>query len=116
MPTDPDREAEVNAWLQATAFELRIGPYDARLRKRFPELCVAGDAIDRNTERALRLFDARLATADWLALGRPTVADIAAYPSLAHCGDGDVDLGGYAAIRAWLERIRGLDGYVDLLA
>lgn len=116
LPTDPDDEALVNAWLQASAFELRLGPYEARLRKLFPSACVAGDAVDRNTARALQLFEDRLAGAEWLALGRPTIADLAAFPGLAHCGDGDVDLAAFPSIRGWLDRVRGLDGYIDLLA
>jgi glutathione S-transferase len=116
MPADPGQEAVVNAWLHATAFELRLGPYEARLRKHFPSLCVAGDAVGPNTERALSLFEARLQGRDWLALDHPTVADIAAYPSLAHCGDGDVSLAGCPAIQAWLQRVQALPGYVGLLA
>ncbi len=116
MPRDPDDESVVNGWLQAAAFELRLGPYEARLRKHFPSLCVAGDAVDRNTERALRLFEDHLASTHWLGLQRPTIADIAAFPTLAHCSDGDVDLTSYPAIRAWLQRVRHIEGYVDLLA
>lgn len=115
MPTDADQEALVNGWLHATAFELRLGPYEARLRKHFPALCVAGDAVTQNTVRALSLFEARLGERDWLALDRPSVADIAAFPSLAHCGDGEVDLSQHKAIQAWLHRVRSLPGYVDLL-
>ncbi len=115
MPVDADDEAVVNGWLHATAFELRLGPYEARLKKHFPSLCVAGDAVATNTARALALFESRLAGREWLALDHPTVADIAAFPSLAHCGDGDVDLSGHQAIQAWLQRVRGLPGFVELV-
>ena len=40
IPSDPDEEALVNAWLSAAAYEIRLGPYDARLAKLFPWLCV----------------------------------------------------------------------------
>ena len=115
MPTQPEDEALVNAWLAASAYELRLGPYEARLRKRAPFLCVTGDTQANNTERALQLFEERLRGRQWLALGHPTVADIAAFPSLAHAGDGDVDLGGCPGILAWLDRVRGLPGFVGLL-
>ena len=114
MPRDADDEAVVNAWLMTSAFELRLGPYEARLRKHFPTLCVTGDTVDANTTRALQLYEDRLKNRDWIALDRPTVADIAAFPALAHCGDGDVDLASYGAIRAWLDRVRGLEGFVSL--
>lgn len=38
MPSNPDDEARVNAWLHPSALELRLGPYEARLRKRFPAI------------------------------------------------------------------------------
>ena len=115
MPTQAEDEALVNAWLAASAYELRLGPYEARLRKRAPFLCVTGDTQANNTERALRLYEERLRGRQWLALYHPTVADIAAFPSLAHASDGDVDLGGCSGILAWLDRVRGLPGFVGLL-
>lgn len=115
MPTQAEDEALVNAWLAASAYELRLGPYEARLRKRAPFLCVTGDTQANNTERALRLYEERLRGRQWLALDHPTVADIAAFPSLAHASDGDVDLGGCSGILAWLDRVRGLPGFVGLL-
>ena len=115
MPTQAEDEALVNAWLAASAYELRLGPYEARLRKRAPFLCVTGDTQANNTERALRLYEERLRGRQWLALDHPTVADIAAFPSLAHATDGDVDLGGCPGILAWLDRVRGLPGFVGLL-
>ena len=115
MPTQAEDEALVNAWLAASAYELRLGPYEARLRKRAPFLCVTGDTQANNTERALRLYEERLRGRQWLALDHPTVADIAAFPSLAHASDGDVDLGGCPGILAWLDRVRGLPGFVGLL-
>ena len=115
MPRDPDSEAAVNAWLLASAFELRLGRYDARLKKLAPAYCGSGDMVDANTTRALQLYEARLADREWVALDHPAIADIAASPALAHCGDGDVDLAPYPAIHAWLARVRGLDRFVPLL-
>lgn len=115
MPADVDEEAIVNGWLSAAAYEIRLGPYDARLKKLFPWLCVNADAVDDNTARALRLYEQRLARREWIALDRPTVADVAAYPALARCGDGDVSLDAYPAIRAWRARVEALPGYVDIL-
>jgi glutathione S-transferase len=115
LPTDPDQEALINGWLAAAAFELRLGPYEARLKKIFPALCVAAESVNDNTVRALDLFERRLAGRTWLALDRVTIADVAAYPALAQCHEGGVDLSAYTSIRSWLDRIRGLPGYVNLL-
>lgn len=115
MPTDVDEEAIVNGWLSAAAYEIRLGPYDARLKKLFPWLCVNADAVTENTARALRLYEQRLTGREWIALDRPTVADVAPYPAIAQCGDGDVSLGDYPAIRAWKARVESLPGFIDIL-
>lgn len=116
LPPDPDQEAMINGWLSAAAFELRLGPYEARLKTRVPAYCVAPESVDKNTERALDLFEHRLVDRTWLALDRVTIADIAAYPALAHCHEGGVDLSPYRSIRSWLDRIRALPKYIDITA
>lgn len=115
MPRDPDQEAIVNAWLSAAAYEIRLGPYDARLAKLFPWLCVNATQVKENTARALNLYEGRLQGRMWLALDHPTVADVAAFPALSQCGDGDVNLADYPNIRAWMTRVRSLPGFVDIL-
>jgi len=115
MPMAPREEAAVNSWLSAAAYEIRLGPYDARLAKLFPWLCVNAEAVESNTARALRLYEQRLADREWIALDHPTVADIAAYPALARCSDGEVSLDAFPAIRAWMARICALPGYLDIL-
>ena len=114
MPRAPDDEAVVNAWLAAAAFELRLGPYDARLKKLAPALCVNAAAVDEHSARALALYEDRLRGRDWVALAHPTVADVAAFPAVAHAHEGDIDLAPYPAIHAWLDRVRRLPGWVPL--
>ena len=115
MPTEPNAEALVNAWLSAAAFELRLGPYDARLAKHFPWLAINASTVVEQSARALRLFDQRLAGREWIALDHPTVADVAAYPAIAQAGDGDISLEGYPAVLAWAARMQTLPGFVGLL-
>jgi glutathione S-transferase len=116
LPSEPDDEAVINAWLSAVAFELRLGPYEARLKRRVPAYCVAPEHVEKHTERALGLFEQQLTGRKWLALDRVTIADVAAFPAIAHCHEGGVDLSPYPSIRGWLDRVRALDGYVALLA
>lgn len=115
MPSDPDEEAIVNGWLSAAAYEIRLGPYDARLAKLFPWLCVNAETVNERSDIALKLYDERLSDRDWIALDRPTVADVAAFPAIAQCGDGEISLEGYDAVQAWLGRMRGLSGFVEIL-
>ena len=115
MPSDPDQEALVNAWLSAAAYEIRLGPYDARLAKLFQWLCVNADTVRERSDVALGLFNDRLTSRDWIALDHPTVADVAAFPAISQCGDGDISLDGYDAIETWVARFRALPGFVDIL-
>ena len=115
LPSDPDQEAIVNAWLSAAAYEIRLGPYDARLAKLFPWLCVNANTVNERSDLALKLYDERLSDREWIALDHPTVADVAAYPAISQCGDGDISLEGYDAVQAWVGRMRALPGYVDIL-
>ncbi|MBK7063086.1 MAG: glutathione S-transferase C-terminal domain-containing protein [Rubrivivax sp.] len=64
--------------------------------------------------RALSLLDAQLARQPWLALGRPTVADVACYPYVALAPEGGVSLTPYPAVRGWLASFESLPGFVAL--
>ena len=61
---------------------------------------------------ALGVMDRHLVDREFFVGERPTVADVAlyAYPRLSP--EGGYDLGGYPAVRAWLERVDTLPGYV----
>jgi glutathione S-transferase len=78
-------------------------------------LCVNLSTVRQRSEVALKLYNDQLKNRRWIALDHPTVADVAAFPALSQCGDGDISLNGYDAIEAWLERVRGLSGFVGLL-
>ena len=64
--------------------------------------------------RALSVMERHLSDREFFVGERPTVADVAlyVYPSVAH--EGGFDLESYAAVRAWLERVAALPGYVPL--
>ncbi|MBA3048296.1 MAG: glutathione S-transferase family protein [Alphaproteobacteria bacterium] len=59
---------------------------------------------------ALARMEVALAQADWLVGAGPTLADLAlvAYTRVAH--EGDFDLTGYPAVRAWVARVEGAFG------
>ncbi len=64
--------------------------------------------------RALSVMERHLSDREFFVGDRPTVADVAlyVYPSVAH--EGGFDLGSYPAVRAWLDRVAALPGYVPL--
>jgi glutathione S-transferase len=67
----------------------------------------AGDA-------ALTLMERHLATREWFAAGRFTLADIALYAYTHVAAEGGFDLSAYPAIGAWLARIAALPGHIAL--
>jgi len=61
--------------------------------------------------RALDVMEARLRQHDFLATDCCSLADISLYAYSHVADEGGFELDGYPAIRAWIRRIRGLDGY-----
>ncbi len=64
--------------------------------------------------RALGVMERHLGNREFFVGDRPTVADVAlyVYPSLSH--EGGFNLEPYPAVRAWLDRVAALPGYVPL--
>jgi glutathione S-transferase len=61
----------------------------------------------------LAVLDAHLGERDWLIGGRPTIADLSVFAYTHVCEDAGFELEGYPAVFAWLDRVRGLPGFVD---
>ena len=61
---------------------------------------------------ALGVMEQHLGDREFFVGDRPTVADVALYPYPRLCPEGGYDLEGYPAVRAWLERVAALPGYV----
>lgn len=113
LPRDPVGQAKVQQWLSLAVNELWNGPALARANLLF------GRDIDLARAQAaanisLAVMDRHLEANDWLALGRPTIADIACYPYSALAEEGEISLVPFAALAAWFERIKALEGYVSM--
>lgn len=113
LPTAPEAQAAVQVWLSAAAGPIAFGPAAARL------VTVFGAALD--SEGAIRRAHQLLAVMQPLLGGRPfltgdapTIADIAGYSYIAAAPEGNVDLAPYPAVRAWLQRIEALPGFVPM--
>ena len=113
LPVEPAPMAEVMEWLAVAENELLFGLARARAVKYF------GRDHDLASSQAyghegLKVLEQRLAGNTWLAAGRPTIADIACmpYPALSHMGG--IALDGYPSVRAWIDRVRALPGFVAM--
>lgn len=64
--------------------------------------------------KILALIDSHLGTRNWLAANRPTIADYAVYPYISIAHEGDVVIDTYSNIKAWMNRLEELPGYVSM--
>jgi glutathione S-transferase len=115
FPTEASAMAQVVEWLMVAENEVARGPNDARLHDKF------GYKIDHNlaAERSARILDlleTHLASRKWLALGRPTIADIACFPYVALGHEGRVPVGNRKSVQAWIDRIKALPHFVSMPA
>ena len=62
--------------------------------------------------RALGVMERYLGGREFFVGGRPTVADVALYAYPRLCPEGGYDLADYPTVRAWMDRIAALPGYV----
>ena len=113
LPEEAVAASEVQRFLSVAAGKVAFGPAAARL------VNVFGAGLDHKTaiNTAHALFaelDSHLQSRQWLATDKPTIADIANYAYIAHGPEGDVSLENYANIRAWLQRIEELPGFVPM--
>jgi glutathione S-transferase len=114
LPSDAASLARVE-WLMVAENEIARGPNDARLHDKFGyKLDVA--AARHKAERVLDILERHLAGTDWLALSRPTIADIACMPYVALGHEGGVDLGRHPRVAAWVARVKALPGFIGMPA
>ena len=111
LPEDPAGAAAVQRWLSVAAGELAYGPAAARLITVFGARLNPEEVIAR-AHVLLGRLEAHRTTREWLAADHPTIADIALYSYLAGAPEGNVDLAPYAAVRAFLQRVEALPGFV----
>ena len=114
-PADAQGAAEVQRWLSVAAGPLFSGPAVARLVGLFDAKHDLARA-HATAAAVLSTMDAHLAEAGPFFVGQtPTIADVALYSYTAHAPEGHVSLAPYPALRAWIERIEALDGFVPMV-
>jgi glutathione S-transferase len=104
-------QGQIVQWLSFAANEIQHSMCAARLVQKF------GYALDQpaavaKSARVLSLLDQHLQSHEWLAIGRPSIADCAVYPYVALAHEGGVDISPYQHIGQWLARMEALPGYL----
>ena len=114
LPVAPGPLAQVMQWVALAGNEIQFGLQYARrgvLQDRWTAGTLEqGQAMGRVALNALEL---RLADHAWLALNRPTIADVACFPYVETAPEARVPLDPYPAIQAWLARCKALPGWAE---
>lgn len=118
-PEDVAGQAAVVEWLAFAASWVQYGVFTARALVSFgipanglpPDFDESLEAAQLRGRRSLEILDAHLAASEWLACGRPTIADIAVFPYVALAPMGDIPLHPYPAVERWVRRFRALPGF-----
>jgi glutathione S-transferase len=110
LPNDPGEMGEIMQWIALALNEIQFGLQYARgivrgIRTGHYE---EGAELGR---KGLGVLEGRLHWNEWLALGRPTIADVACYPYTARAPEGNIALDPYPAVQAWVKRFEALPGY-----
>jgi glutathione S-transferase len=111
LPTDAAGMAEVMQWLAVSNNEIHYGLQWARgVMNKIKQGNV--EEYQGYGKQGLAVLEGRLKGNDWLAAGRPTIADIACYPYVSVAPEGGFKLEAYPAVQAWMKRIEALPGWV----
>ena len=118
LPTDPYQVSQALRWMffeqnihESTIAVNRFLISYAKVADRHPEVIQFNH---RRGHAALAAMEAHLQEQEFFAADRYTIADIVLYGYTHVADEGDFDLGGYSAIRTWLDRVRNQPGHVPM--
>jgi len=111
LPTEPGAMAEVMQWLELAQNELHYGLQWARGLKVGVRSVGSYDEYKGYGLNGLAVLQGRLKGNEWLALGRPTLADVACYPYVSVSPEGGFRLEDYPDVAAWVKRFEALPGW-----
>ena len=114
LPSAPGEMAAVMQWVALAASEIQFGLQYGRRGVRQGrwtagtlEQCQAIGRV------ALGAMEGRLKDHAWLALDRPTIADVACFPYVETAPEAQVPLDPYPGIVAWIARCKALPGWAE---
>lgn len=113
LPGDPAGMAEVMQWMALAQNEIRYGLQIGRGNKRGSRKWGNLEELQEHGRAGLRVMEGRLKGHPWLALDRPTIADLACYPYVHTAPEAGIPLDAYPGIVAWIKRLEALPGWVQ---
>ena len=112
LPTDAESLAEVQQWLALSNNELHYGLQWARGVKIGIRSIGSYDEYAAYGRNGLVVLEGRLKFNDWLACGRPTIADLACYCYTAVSPEGGLPHDEFQGVAAWVKRVEALPGWI----
>ena len=64
------------------------------------------------SERSGNAYKPRVLLEKWLALDRPTIAELACYPYVHTAPEAGIPLDAYPAVTAWIKRLEALPAWI----
>ncbi|WP_397473955.1 glutathione S-transferase family protein [Pusillimonas sp.] len=112
LPIDPVVEAQIQRWLSVAAGKIAYGACAARLVTIFGAPFDAEEVIGR-AHATLGVMERSLEGKRWIAgTEEASIADVALYSYVARAPEGNVDLGAYPKVQAWLSQVEQLPGFL----
>ncbi|WP_374565952.1 glutathione S-transferase family protein [Ideonella sp.] len=113
LPQPATTQAEVQRWLGVAAGPLAAGAAHARFATLFNR--PVNPQAQPTARQLFGVVENHLDGRTWLAThDHPTIADVAMYSYTAHAPEGGISLEPYPRLRAWLQRIEALPGFVGM--
>jgi glutathione S-transferase len=118
LPGDRYARAQVLQWM---FFEQYSHEPNIAVLRFWAEAGIEGDPREAAAKleggyRALEAMDRHLEGREFFVGAAPTIADLALYAYTHVADEGGFEMDRFAAIGAWLERVRALPGYVPITA
>ncbi len=117
LPEDRFERAQVLQWMFFEQYSHEPNIAVLRFWRQFARVTPADDDVSAKLQGGYAALDAmerQLAERDYLAAERYTIADIALYAYTHVAGEGGFELVRYPCIRAWLARVAGQHGHVEI--
>ncbi|MGH3019333.1 MAG: glutathione S-transferase family protein [Gaiellaceae bacterium] len=116
VPADPYERGQVLQWMffEQYSHEPYVAVARFWLTHDIPHEAEAFAERQQGGYRALDAMESRLGDREYLVGDRCSIADIALYAYTHVADEGGFDLGPYAAIRAWLDRVAAQPGHVTI--
>ena len=109
----PIEKQRIREWLFWQWDKLALPVF--RLRAKARGLRQFGDEVrimyDNEGKQAFAVLEAELAKSEWIALKRPTIADIGVYVVTRAAQEAHLDIGPYPRLSAWKKRFEALPGF-----